>query len=93
MGNVFANKPGSYSDQTKFGQSNVYGVNDGGSYMAAYRQNSSRADSMNYGNTKLQFGVKIIQDVDPGPMQGQMYVVNNADKRLYITYKGQLAPS
>ena len=92
MGNVFANKPWAYSDQTKFGQSNVYGVNDGGSYMASYRQNSSTADSMNYGNTKLQFGVKIIQDVDPGPMQGQMYVVNNADKRLYITYKGQLAP-
>lgn len=92
MGNVFANKPTSYSDQTKFGQTNVFGVNDAGSYMAAYRQNSATADSMNYGNTKLQMGVKILQDVDPGPMQGQMYVVNNANKRLYITYKGQLAP-
>ena len=60
--------------------------------MASYRQNSKNADSMNYGNTQLQFGAKIIQDSDPGPNQGQLYVVTNAGKRLYITHEGQLAP-
>lgn len=92
MGNTFANRPTSYSDQTKFGNTQTFGNQAGGSYMAAYRQNSTTADSMAYGNTRLQFGAKIIQDSDPGPNQGQLYVVNNADKRLYITHGGQLAP-
>ncbi len=92
MGNTFANKPTNYSDQTKFGDTQTFGNQAGGSYMAAYRQNSSSADSMAYGNTRLQFGAKIIQDSDPGPHQNELYVVNNADKRLYITHDGQLAP-
>ena len=92
MGNTFANTPTSYSDQILFGQTQTYADQVGGSYMATYRQNSASADSMSYGNTKLQFGAKIIQDSDSGPSQGQLYVVNNAGKRLYITHNGQLAP-
>ena len=92
MGNTFGSKPTSYSDETKFGQTQTFGNQIGGSYMAAYRQNSKDADRMNYGNTQLQFGAKIIQDSDPGPNQGQLYVVNNAGKRLYITHDGQIAP-
>jgi hypothetical protein len=92
MGNTFANKPNSYSDQTKFGDTQTFGNQVGGSYMAAYRQNSASADSTSYGNTRLQFGAKIVQDSDPGPNQGQLYVVNNAGKRLYITHEGKIAP-
>ena len=89
MGNVFDSQPGSYSDQTTYGKNpHTYG----GDWEAAYRQNSSTADSMAYGNTRLQFGVKMLEDIDPGPTQGQMYVNTKAGKRVYFTYKGQLYP-
>ena len=93
MGNNLNSRPKAYSDQWSYGKNtSVYGSSVGGSYMAAYRQNSSTADSIQFGKGKMQFGAKIIQDIDSGPMQGQMYVTNNAGKRLYITYKGQLRP-
>lgn len=89
MGNTFDSRPGSYSDQTTYGkEAHTYG----GDWEAAYRQSSSTADSMAYGNTRLQFGVKMLEDVDPGPNQGQMYVNTVAGKRVYFTYKGQLYP-
>ena len=87
MGNVLANRPDSYSDQQKYGEAKTWG-----GYEATYRQNSATADQISYGNKKLQFGVKMIQDVDPGPQQGQMYVVNRFGKRLYFTVKGQVMP-
>ena len=92
MGNLLDAVPDQYSDQTKFGSTQTFGNQGGSSYMAAYRQNSATADSMEYGNGRLQFGVKIIQDIDPGPNVGQLYVVNDAGKRLYITHQGQMAP-
>ncbi len=93
MGNNLASKPQAYSDQWSYGKdTRVYGSSVSGSYMATYRQNSNTADSIAFGKGKIQFGVKILQDIDGGAMQGQMYVVNNAGKRLYLTYKDQLRP-
>lgn len=93
MGNTLNAKPQSYSGDWKYGEApKVYGGSVGGSYMASYRQNSTTADSMQFGTGKVQFGVKMLQDIQPGPMQGQMFVVNNAGKRLYFTYKGQIRP-
>ena len=82
--------PTGYSDQSL--QPRMYA----GDYEAAYHQNQTGADSMDYGNTRLQFGVKMIEDIDPGPKQGQMYVTTAAGKRLYFTANGHLlskAPS
>ena len=92
MGNLLDAVPDKYSDETAFGSTATFGSQDGSSYMAAYRQNSATADSMSYGKGRLQFGVKIIQDIDPGPNVGQLYVVNDAGKRLYITHDGKMAP-
>ena len=92
MGNALDSAPGKYSDEVDDGQTATYGGSVGGSYMASYRQDSATADSMQYGSGKLQFGAKIVQDIDPGPNQGQLYVTTNAGKRLYITHEGQLAP-
>ena len=92
MGNVLDNAPTQYSDQVDDGQTATYGGSVGGSYMASYRQDSATADTMDYGGGKMQFGVKIIQDIDQGPNQGQLYVTTDAGKRLYITHDGQLAP-
>jgi len=79
MGNVFDKKPGAYSDQSL--QSRMFG----NYYEAAYRQNSTTADSMDFGQGRLQFGVKMIEDVQPGYHQGEMYVTTSAGKRLYFT--------
>ena len=88
MGNVADSKPQRYSDsQTR---PTVYGGDAG--YMATYRQTNPGGDRIRYGGTNLQFGVKILQDVDPGSKQGELYVVNPAGQRLYISYKGQIAP-
>ena len=92
MGNVLDSAPGKYSDEVDDGQTDTYGGSIGGSYMASYRQDSATADSMQYGSGKLQFGAKIVQDITPGPNQGQLYVTTDAGKRLYITHEGQLAP-
>ena len=86
MGNTFANKPTAYSgDSTR---ARTYD----GDMMATYKQTSSDADSWEFGNTRMQVGVKMIQDIDPGKHQGDMYVVTPANKRLYFTHQGQLAP-
>jgi len=92
MGNVLDSAPGKYSDEVDDGQTATYGGSIGGSYMASYRQDSATADSMQYGSGKLQFGAKIVQDITPGPNQGQLYVTTDAGKRLYITHEGKLAP-
>ena len=92
MGNVLDSAPSKYSDEVDDGQTATYGGSLSGSYMASYRQDSATADSMQYGDGKLQFGAKIIQDIDPGPNHGQLYVTTDAGKRLYITHEGQLAP-
>lgn len=87
MGAELSSKPGQYSDQIKIGEPHTFG-----DYEAAYRQNSATADRFSYGSTQLQFGVKLVEDVDPGPLQGQMYVTTDAGKRLYFTQNGQLRP-
>ena len=88
MGNVLDSKPQKYSDQ-QFHPTTYGGV---AGYMATYHQDSATADHMAYGKTQLQFGVKILQDVDPGPQQGELYVTNTSGKRMYITHEGQVAP-
>ena len=88
MGNVLDSKPQKYSDQ-QFHPTTYGGV---AGYMATYHQDDAAADHMQYGQTQLQFGVKILQDVDPGPQQGELYVTNPSGKRLYITHEGQVAP-
>lgn len=92
MGNTLSGAPSKYSDEVDDGQTATYGGSIGGSYMASYRQDSATADSMQYGTNKLQFGAKIIQDINAGPNQGQLYVTTDAGKRLYITHEGKLAP-
>ena len=74
MGNLLDSVPTRFSDQTDGLKTETFGNQDSSSYMAAYRQNSTTADSMSYGDGRLQFGVKIIQDIDPGPNQNQLYV-------------------
>ena len=88
MGNTLDSKPQKYSDQQN--RPTTYGGISG--YMATYHQHDASADHIQYGKTQLQFGVKILQDVDPGPKQGELYVTNPSGKRLYITYHGQVAP-
>ena len=85
MGNTLDSLPGQYSDQQ-------FRPTTYDSYMSTYHQNDPSADHVQYGNTKLQFGVKILQDVDPGKNQGNLYVVNPAGQRLYISYQGKIAP-
>ena len=60
--------------------------------MATYKQNQANADSMQYGDTKLQFGVKLVQDTDPGPRQGDLYVTDPNGKRLYFTHDNKPYP-
>ena len=80
MGNVADSKPQIYSVNNR--RPWVYG----GGYMATYKQSDPTADTMQYGNTKLQFGVKLMQDVDPGDRQGDLYVTDPNGKRLYFTH-------
>ena len=54
--------------------------------MATYKQDDSSADTMQYGGTKLQFGVKMVQDTDSGPHEGDLYVTDPNGKRLYFTH-------
>ena len=86
MGNAFNSKPSAYSDETHINASRMFG----GDYEASYRQSNANADSMAYGNNRLQFGVKMMEDVDAGPMRGEMYVTTNAGKRMYFTHDHQL---
>ena len=64
----------------------------GGGYMATYKQDDPNADSIQYGNTKMQFGVKMLQDVS-GPRQGDLYVVDPNGKRLYFTHDSKPYPN
>ena len=87
MGNTLDNKPDNYSiDQ--FGKPIVYK----GDYMQTYTQNNSSADSMQYGQTRLQFGAKIVQDVDSGPNQGDYYVTGANGTRHYLSHAGKMMP-
>ena len=85
MGNALGHLPSRFSDQ----QNRPTTYDD---YMSTYRQSDPTADHISYGSTKLQFGVKILQDVNPGPQQGNLYVVNPAGQRLYISHQGKIAP-
>ena len=88
MGNVADSKPQLYSGDMQ-GRPYVYG----GGYMATYKQNDSSADSMSYGAGKLQFGVKLVQDVEPGPRLGDLYVTDPNGKRLYFTHDNKPYPN
>ena len=87
MGNTLDKKPDNYSiDQ--FGKPIVYK----GDYMQTYTQNNPSADSMQYGQTRLQFGAKIVQDVDAGSRQGDYYVTGANGTRHYVTQGGKMLP-
>ena len=87
MGNTLDKKPDNYSvDQ--FGKPIVYK----GDYMQTYTQNNPDADSMQYGQTRLQFGAKIVQDIDAGPTQGDYYVTSANGTRHYVTRGGKMLP-
>ena len=87
MGNTLDKKPDKYSiDQ--FGKPIVYK----GDYMQTYTQNNPSADSMQYGGTHLQFGAKIVQDIDAGPKQGDYYVTGADGTRHYVTQGGKMLP-
>ena len=87
MGNVADSKPQHYTADMR-GRPWVYG----GGYMATYKQNDPNADSIQYGNTRMQFGVKMVQDVS-GPRAGDMYVTDPNGKRLYFTKDGVVNPN
>ena len=87
MGNVADSKPQHYTADMR-GRPWVYG----GGYMATYKQNNPNADSIQYGNTRMQFGVKMVQDVS-GPRAGDMYVTDPNGKRLYFTKDGVVNPN
>ena len=60
--------------------------------MQTYTQNNTSADSMQYGGTRLQFGAKIVQDIDAGPKQGDYYVTGADGTRHYVTQGGKMLP-
>ena len=81
-------KPDKYSiDQ--FGKPIVYK----GDYMQTYTQLNPGADGIAYGHNKLEFGAKIIQDVDSGPNQGNYYVTTPSGTRQYVTRGGKMLPN
>ena len=86
MGNVLDKRPDQYSSGVK--TPIVYK----GDYMQTYKQDVVGADQMQYGGTKLQFGAKIMQDVDNGPRQGDYYIVQANGARGYLSHNGKLAP-
>ena len=61
--------------------------------MATYKQDDPNADTIQYGNTKMQLGVKMVQDVEPGPHEGDMYVSDPNGKRLYFTHDNKVNPN
>ena len=65
MGNDFATAPKYFSDQN---QSRVYDYRT----MATYRQFSTSADQLQIGRTKMGIGVKLLQEWQPGPHQGEL---------------------
>ena len=87
MGNVADSKPQNYASDMR-GRPWVYG----GGYMSTYKQNDPNADSIQYGNTKMQLGVKMLQDMEPGSRQGDLYVVDPNGKRLYFTHDNKPYP-
>ena len=88
MGNVADSKPQKYSGDAR-GQPWVYG----GGYMATYKQTDPNADTIQYGKTRMQLGVKMMQDVEPGPREGDLYVTDPNGKRLYFTHDNKPYPN
>ena len=87
MGNVADSKPQKYTSDMR-GRPWVYS----GGYMATYKQDDPNADTIQYGNTRMQFGVKMVQDVS-GPREGDLYVTDPNGKRLYFTKDGVVNPN
>ena len=85
MGNTYGLRPEQFSDAAG---PRVYRYHS----MAAYRQTSQNADTVQVGNTKIGIGVKLLQEYQPGPNMGQMYVVNNAGKKVYFTKDNKMLP-
>lgn len=87
MGNVADSKPQKYTSDMR-GRPWVYS----GGYMATYKQDDPNADTVQYGNNKMQFGVKMVQDTS-GPREGDLYVTDPNGKRLYFTKGGVVNPN
>ena len=87
MGNVADSKPQKYTSDMR-GRPYVYS----GGYMATYKQDNPNADTVQYGNNKMQFGVKMVQDTS-GPREGDLYVTDPNGKRLYFTKGGVVNPN
>ena len=88
MGNTLDKKPDNYS-MDEYGNPIVYK----GDYMQTYTQLNPDADAMQYGSTRLQFGAKIIQDVDSGSRQGDYYITTPQGERKYVTQGGKMLPN
>ena len=84
MGNGYGTRPDNFSDNTSGPR--VYNYRS----MATYRQSSQNADRVQVGNTSIGLGVKLLQEYQPGPNQGQMYVVNNSGKKMFFTKNNQM---
>ena len=61
--------------------------------MATYKQSDPNADTIQYGKTKMQFGVKMVQDVQPGAHEGDLYVTDPNGRRLYFTHDDKPYPN
>lgn len=86
MGNTYGLAPQQYSDTAG---PRVYRYHS----MATYRQTSKDADTIQVGGTKMGIGVKMLQEYQPGPNQGQMYVVDNAGRKQFFTKNNQMLPN
>ena len=85
MGNDFSTMPQAFSDSN---QTRVYDYRS----MATYRQFSTTADQLQIGQTQMGVGVKLLQDWQPGPNQGELYVVDNSGRKQYFTKGQKLVP-
>ena len=85
MGNTYGLRPQQYSDTAA---PRVYRYHS----MATYRQTSQNADTVQVGNTKVGIGVKMLQEYQPGPNHGQMYVVNNSGRKVFFTKDNKMLP-
>jgi hypothetical protein len=84
MGNTLDNRPDHYSSDVK--GSMIYK----GDYMQTYKQQNPNADAIKYGGTRLQFGAKIMQDIDSSKRQGDYYIVQNNGVRTYLSHAGKI---
>ena len=87
MGNALDSKPSSYTVQGSKMQSSYYT----NTYAQRVNQPSDPTDSIPWGNqgSSVQIGLKILQD----PNNSELYIMNKANQKVYITKNKQPLPN